>query len=141
MDPGLRRHEMERAGEPSATAWELGWGARGVELERQRLAGQRTLPSNTPAIDDFPYNVALSIKSIDLNAPWYRSPLNLSRRIDRYVDKLSAFDGMRWGGNTIGKDQIVGRVLDLVVPKNTGTPFSARRSRHLERVLLESGFI
>jgi len=63
------REAQARAGEPPATAWELGWGARGVALERERLGGQRTLPSNTPTIDDFSYNVALSIKSIDLNAP------------------------------------------------------------------------
>jgi hypothetical protein len=68
------REAQERAGEPPATAWELGWGTRGVELERQRLAGSRRLPSNAPTIDAFPYDVAVSIKSIDLNAPWYRDP-------------------------------------------------------------------
>ena len=111
---------QERAGEPPATAWELGWGARGVELERQRLAGERTLPSNAPTIDDFRH-VALSIKSIDLNAPWYRDPANLSRRLDRYVDQLQAFDRMDWGGVTIREEQITGKVLDIVVPKNSIT--------------------
>jgi len=113
---------QERAGEPPATAWELGWGARGVELERQRLAGARTLPSNAPTIDDFSYDVARSIKSIDLNAPWYRDPLNLSRRIDGYVDKLTGFDGMFWAGVRIEPNQITGRILDIVVPKNSGAP-------------------
>jgi hypothetical protein len=46
-------------------------------LERQRLDGERALPSNAPTIDDFPHNVALSIKSIDLNSPWYGNPANL----------------------------------------------------------------
>ena len=85
------REAQARASEPPATAWELGWGARGVALERERLGGQRTLPSNAPTIDDFPQGVALSIKSIDLNAPWYGNPLNLSRQIDRYVDQLVGF--------------------------------------------------
>jgi hypothetical protein len=63
------REAQERNSEPPATEWELGWGARGVALERQRLAGERTLPFNAPTIDDFPQGIALSIKSIDLNAP------------------------------------------------------------------------
>ena len=125
---------QERAGEPPATAWELGWGARGVELERQHLAGQRTLPSNAPTIDDFRQGVAVSIKSIDLNAPWYRDPANLSRRIDRYVDQLSAFDNMYWGEFSIQKEEIRAKVLDIVVPRNSGNP--AQRdaiSRSVER--------
>jgi hypothetical protein len=110
-----------RAGEPPSPTWTLGWSARGIEFELQRLRGQRTLPSNTPTIDDFSYDVALSIKSIDLNASWYRDPVNLSRQIDRYVDRLVSFDGLRWGGFQIGKEDIKGRVLDIVVPKNSGT--------------------
>ena len=72
---------QERAGEPPDTRWQIGWGARGIAFEWERLAGNRALPSNTPTIDGFPYNVTLSIKSIDLNAPWYRNPLN--RRLSR----------------------------------------------------------
>jgi hypothetical protein len=116
-------HEaQQRAGEPPATEWELGWGARGVALERQRLAGERTLPANTPTIDDFPQGVALSIKSIDLNAPWYGNPVNLSRQIDRYVNQLQAFDALSWGRIEIEKQDIQGKVLDIVVPTNSGTP-------------------
>jgi hypothetical protein len=92
-----------------------------VEFERQRLVGERTLPSNAPTIDDFRHGVALSIKSIDLNAPWYRDPLNLSRRLDRYVDQLQTFDRIDWGGATIREEQITGKVLDIVVPKNSIT--------------------
>jgi filamentous hemagglutinin len=91
-------------------------------LELQRLEGQRTLPFNTPTIDDFTENgVAVSIKSIDLNAPWYANSLNLSRQIDSYVDKLGAFSGMRWGGFEIAASDINGKVLDIVVPQNSGT--------------------
>lgn len=131
------REAQERTGEPPATQWELGWGARGIALEQQRLGGQRTLPFNTPTIDAFSNDVAVSIKSIDLNAPWYSNPLNLSRQIDSYVDKLAAFNGMRWGDNTIMEDQISGRVLDIVVPTNSGTQAqrqaitrSVERARH-----------
>jgi hypothetical protein len=120
------RQAQERVGEPPATEWELGWGARGVALERERLAGQRTLPFNAPTIDDFSHDVALSIKSIDLNAPWYGNPLNLSRQIDRYVDKLWAFEGMDWDDIRIDEEQIRGRVLDIVAPRNSGTPAQRR---------------
>lgn len=116
------REAQQRAVEPPATEWELGWGARGVALERQRLAGERTLPANTPTIDDFPQGVALSIKSIDLNAPWYGNPANLSRQIDRYVNQLRAFDALSWGRVEIEKQDIQGKVLDIVVPTNSGTP-------------------
>lgn len=116
------RWAQERAGDPPATAWELGWGARGVALEQQRLGGQRTLPFNAPTIDDFSEDgVAVSIKSIDLNAPWYGNPLNLSRQIDGYVNQLAAFDGMNLGRTTILGDQVTGKVLDIVVPKNSGS--------------------
>jgi hypothetical protein len=56
-----------------------------------------------------------------LNALWYANPLNLSRQIDSYVDKLSAFTAMNWGSVSINEDQINGRVLDIVVPMNGGT--------------------
>lgn len=113
---------QERAGEPPAPEWKFGWSARGIELERQRLFGDRRLPPNARTIDDFPNGVALSIKSIDLNAPWYRDPVNLSRKIDRDVDTLLGFDGMRSGGIQIESEDIKGRVLDIVVPKNSVTP-------------------
>jgi hypothetical protein len=112
---------QEQAGEPPATEWQLGWGERGRQLELQHLGGQRTLPFNAPTIDDFSYDVARSIKSIDLNAPWYGNSLNLSRQIDSYVDKLAAFNGMRWGDSAITEDRISGRVLDIIIPRNSGT--------------------
>ncbi len=117
------REAQERAGGPPDPRWQqLGWSARGFEFEWERLAGDRELPSNTPTIDGFSYNVALSIKSIDLNAPWYGNPANLSRLIDRYVDQLTSFDNMNWGGIRIVPDQIAGKVLDIVVPMHSGTP-------------------
>jgi hypothetical protein len=117
---------QERAAEPPATTWERGPALRGIELELWRLSGERRLPSNTPTIDDFTEDgVAISIKSIDLNAPWYGNPANLSRLIDRYVNKLVNFDGLSWGRTTIRPEEITGKVLDIVVPKNSVTP--ARR--------------
>jgi hypothetical protein len=103
---------QEQTGQPPATEWQLGWGARGVALEQQRMGGERTLPFNAPTIDGFTENgVAVSIKSIDLNAPWYANSLNLSRQINSYVDKLVNFESMNWGGARIDSNQITGRVF------------------------------
>ena len=142
------REAQERAGEPPVTAWELGWGARGVALEQLRLEGGRTLPSNTPTIDAFSEDgVAVSIKSIDLNAPWYGNPANLSRLIDSYVNKLVSFENLDWGGVRIEPNQVTGSVLDIVVPKNSGTPaqqdviaISVERARRLGVYVLISRY-
>ena len=121
LDVALR-DAQERAGAPPSTKWELGWGARGSELELQRLGGKRKYPPNMPIIDHFTEaGTAISIKSIDLNASWYRDPINLSRRIDQYVDKLMGFEGLDWGRTEIRPDEIREKVLDIIVPKNSGT--------------------
>ena len=134
LDSALR-DAQERAAEAPSTTWERGPALRGIEAELWRLGGERKLPSNTPTIDHFTESgVAISIKSIDLNAPWYGDPVNLSRRIDQYVNKLASFGGLKWGGFKIGKEEIEGRVLDIVIPKNSGT--AAQRdaiTRSIER--------
>jgi hypothetical protein len=113
---------QERAGDPPATEWTIGWSARGIQLELWRLGGERILPFNAPTIDDLQNRESISVKSIDLNAPWYANPANLSNRIDRYVDQLVRFDGMKWGEFEIEREDIQGKVLDIVVPKGSGTP-------------------
>jgi hypothetical protein len=138
LDAALRDAE-ERAAEPPATEWERGPAQRGIDLELWRLGGTRKYPSNTPTIDHFSEEgAAISIKSIDLNAPSYRDPLSLSRRIDRYVDKLVDFESLNWGGVRIAPNDIRGRVLDIIVPKNSGTVAqqeviarSVERAQHL----------
>ena len=123
-----------RAGELPSTKWQLGWSERGFQLELEHLGGERALPPNTPTIDDFSYDVALSIKSIDLRAPWYRDPTNLSRQINSYVDRLVNFDGIFWGDVRIEPNQTAGRVLDIIIPKNSGTRAQREAmSRSVER--------
>jgi len=130
LDAALRDAE-EHAAEPPATEWERGPAQRGIDLELWRLGGTRKYPSNTPTIDHFSEEgVAISIKSIDLNSPWYRDPVNLSRRINYYVNKLVNFDGLYWGRIEIRSDEIRGKVLDIIIPKNNGT--AAQRETMIE---------
>lgn len=112
---------QERAGELPATAWQLGWSARGYALELMRLRGKRILPLNARTIDDFPNDVVVSIKSIDLNAFWYRNPVVLSYQINRYVGSLAKFDGLNMRAINIERSQIRGRILDIVIPIRSGT--------------------
>jgi hypothetical protein len=134
LDAALR-DAQERAAEPPSTAWELGWGERGKEAELWRLGGSRKYPFNAPTIDHFTEDgIVISIKSIDLNAPWYRDPINLSHRIDQYVDRLASFDGLNWGEFEIESGEIKGRVLDIVIPKNSGAAAQQQAiTRSIER--------
>jgi hypothetical protein len=104
----LRTAQIQ-AGEPPSTAWELGWGARGVALQLQHLGDGSALPPNAPVIDAFNNGVVISVKSIDLNAPWYANPESLSSRVDRYVNKLIGFEGLNLGGTEITPKDIEGR--------------------------------
>jgi hypothetical protein len=116
----LREAQLS-AGEPPSTAWELGWGARGVALQLQHLGDEGSLPANTPVIDAFSNGVVISVKSIDLNAPWYANPANLSNRINRYVNQLVNYEGLIGVGVDIGRSDIAARVLDIVIPINSGS--------------------
>jgi filamentous hemagglutinin len=117
------REAQARASEPPSADWLLGWARRGVNLERLRLGGPRKLPSNTPVIDAFTEEdgVVTSIKSIDLNAPSYRITRTLEGKIDGYVDGLRSFEELKWGGAEIAPNQIRSRVLDLIVPRTSGS--------------------
>jgi hypothetical protein len=107
---------IELNGEPPPNIWELGWGARGVAAERRR---GMSLPQNFPTIDRFSNGIAISIKSIDLNAPSHQEPWRLEARINYYVNRLAAFTGARWGEEDIQSEQIKGRSLDLIVPRGS----------------------
>jgi hypothetical protein len=64
--------------------------------------------------------------TIDLRAPWYRDPANLSYKIDRYVGQLQLFELLNWGRVQIQAGQVRARVLDLIFPKGGGTQAQLR---------------
>ena len=100
------------------TNWERGWAARGYAFGR--LRGEN-LPSNFPVIDRFENGIVTSIKTIDLNAPTYQNPARLEGRINAFVNKLRDFEGKKWALSTIRPTDIKERVLDIVIPKESGT--------------------
>ncbi len=108
-----------RAGRSPASFWTYGWGERGRQAELARYPEGRLHP-NFPVIDRFCDGVAVSVKSIDLNAPYYRTPGNLTDRINRYVNDLAHFEGGKLADDLVHQRDIKSRVLDLVIPLDSG---------------------
>jgi hypothetical protein len=100
----------------AANVWELGWAARGRQIEEALGAD---LPANFPVIDSFADGAAISIKSIDLNSAIYQDGGRLSTRINTYVDQLSIFDGEVWGDEVIKPADITSRILKLAIPEGS----------------------
>lgn len=110
--------------EAASEVWKLGWAARGNKIEEALTADapETRLPPNFPVIDQWDNGVATSIKSIDLNAATYQDAGRLGYRINNYIAKLADFDGATYGETAnVQGDDIVSRVLNLVVPKGSMT--------------------
>ncbi len=116
LEAAKAARDMELNGEPPPDLWELGWGARGVQAERRR---GRSLPDNFPTIDRFERGIAMSIKSINLNAPSYQRTVQLEARINYYVNKVAAFNGAVWAEREIAPAEIRWRSLELIVPQGS----------------------
>lgn len=66
--------------------------------------------------------ICTSIKSIDLRATSYQNPEQLERTLNRYLDKLERFQGMRQpNGVTIRPIDIQKKVLHLGIPNSAIT--------------------
>jgi len=126
----IARTEREAAAaaeaEAAATAaagenpWKMGWGARGKFFDK--VFGKDSLNPLSRVIDDFEAGIALSRKSIDLNAATYQDFGRLSSRLNTYIDKLAEYTGTRWGGDAIESSDITGRVLQVIIPKGSMSP-------------------
>ncbi len=99
--------------------WSLSNFQRGRKI--QRIFGAN-LPSNFPVISKFDNGNAVMIKSMDLTATSYQLGDNAKNTLMGYVKKLAAFEGQEkpWGTDSIviRKDEIKGKELFLVIPKN-----------------------
>jgi hypothetical protein len=113
---GLLRLGARSAAKTSV--WELGWAARGIAIERS-LGGN--LPAGFPVIDRLADGVAISIKSLDLNAAKYMTEQNLTRALSGYINNVAQFQGAVHGKVTIRAGEVLSRGLDLAVPY-PGTP-------------------
>jgi hypothetical protein len=82
-----------------AAIWKPGWGARGKVLDR--IFRQGNLHDLSRTIDDFVGDIAISSKSVDLNAATYQDFRRLLSRVNRDLEKLESYSGTGWGGDMI----------------------------------------
>jgi hypothetical protein len=106
------------ADEPSPI-WQLGWAKRG-QMINERF-GDPAFPANYPVIDKMPDGVATSVKSIDLQVATYQNDISLANRLLKYVEDVRDFDGVAWSNLDIQANQIIGRAVQLIVPKGSMT--------------------
>ncbi|MDR3616019.1 MAG: hypothetical protein P4L53_20850 [Candidatus Obscuribacterales bacterium] len=109
-------------GEELNSLWGKPWGLRGFEGEN--LMGRSDiLPRNFPQIDDavFKDGIFTDMKTVDLNAPTYQNMEALSRRLNRFVDKLNDWTGEEklWGGRGISPLEIEQKVLQIGIPNGS----------------------
>jgi hypothetical protein len=93
------------------------------DLLRGRIAEVvhgRTLPFGFPKIDRFVNGIATSIKSINLNAPYYHNAKALYYTLQNQINRVVDFIGAKHASVTIKEHQIMGRALDVLVP-HTGS--------------------
>jgi len=107
--------------EAAAVVWRLKPFIRGGYFDA--LFRDNSLHPLSRTIDNFnSEGVAISIKSLDLNAGTYQDFGRLTGRLNKYVDELDEYTGTRWGGDNIKNSDITARELLVVVPRNsTGT--------------------
>jgi hypothetical protein len=140
LEAGVRFEvaQVELSAEERAAIWKLGWGVRGKVIDRIFRRGSLHELSRT--IDDFVEGVAISNKSIDLNAATYQNFRRLLSSVNKYLDKLEAYTGTDWGGDEITLSQITGRALRLIIPKGSMTPIQREAIKAAGAVAKRKGF-
>ena len=99
--------------------WKLGPATRGKVIDKIFRRGDLHELSRT--IDDFVDNIAISNKSVDLNAATYQDYGRLLNKINGDLTKLEGYSGTRWGGDFIEFSEIRGKVLRLIIPEGSMT--------------------
>jgi hypothetical protein len=110
---------------PEISVWKMPPTLRGLAINK-RLGANPYWASNTPVVDAFTDDIAISIKLIDLNAATYQDAGRPARRINDYVDKLADFDGMDWDDVIIQPQYIAGKTLKLAIPEGGMTVAQSR---------------
>jgi hypothetical protein len=136
--------QLALSAEQRAAIWKLTPTTRGKVIDKLLRRGDLHDLSRT--IDDFVDNVAISNKSIDLNAATYQDLRILSNRVNKYLGELEAYSGTRWGGDIIEASDIAGKVLRLIIPIDSMTPLQREviqaatkiaRSKNLRLIVTE----
>jgi contact-dependent growth inhibition (CDI) system restriction endonuclease-like protein len=123
--------------EQRGAIWKLGWDARGKVLDR--IFRQGNLHDLSRTIDDLVDDVAISNKSVDLNAATYQDFHRLLSRVSQDLEKLEAYSGTEWGGDIILDSQIADRVLRLIVPEGSMTPVKREAIKAATRIAKSKG--
>ena len=118
--------------EQRAAVWKLGWAKRGKVLDRIFRKGNLHDLSRT--IDDLVDNVAISNKSVDLNAATYQDFRRLLSRVSQDLEKLEAYSGTDWGGDSIKATDMASKVLRLIIPMGSMTPVQREAIKAATRI-------
>jgi hypothetical protein len=118
--------------EQRAAIWKLGWAKRGKVLDRIFRKGN--LPDLSRTIDDLVDNVAISNKSVDLNAATYQDFRRLLSRVSQDLEKLEAYTGTDWGGDSIKASDMASKVSRLIIPKGSMTPVQREAIKAATRI-------
>jgi hypothetical protein len=86
----------------------------------RRHAAWRGLPQRNPP---FRRRLAtISNKSVDLNAATYQDFRRLLSRVSQDLEKLEAYSGTDWGGDSIKATDMSSKGLRLIIPMGSVTP-------------------
>ncbi len=96
------------------SVWDMTNIKRGQEIRKRQGAN---LPFNFPTVAKFENRTATSIKSLNIDEPYYKDAVSLEKKITGYINKLEKFEGGESGGVSISSSDISNRVLILVIPE------------------------
>jgi hypothetical protein len=119
---GVEQFFDELENTPASGYWDLNPFQRGKKIE---IDLNKNLPDPYKTIDKYDNGIAISIKSLDVDAKTYQNISKLKNRLKKYIDDLHDFQGYSMGGwdigNVSGGLPINSKRLDLAIP-HSGTP-------------------
>lgn len=79
------------------------------------------MPKTYPVIDNYANGNAMSLKTIDLTAPYYKTKSRIINNIKSDIDELSAFNGAdkQINGKEYNISHIASRTLKVIIPGNS----------------------
>lgn len=90
-------------------------------------------------IDNLVKGVAISIKSLDINAKSYQNLNRLMSTISGYVQQLANYNGGQIPGRILTKKDIVSRVLHIVIPRGKLSSAQDQALRYLQEQAAREG--
>jgi hypothetical protein len=129
--------QLALSAEQRAAIWKLTPTTRGKVIDK--LFRRSDLHDLSRTIDDFVDDIAISNKSIDLNAATYQNSRILLSRVNKYLGELEKYQGTEWGGDNIKAADIAGKVLRVVIPMGSMTPIQREIIAAATRVARSKG--